>query len=163
MEQARQLRANGRRGWLLVFLALGVLVVAISAVALLALLLAWPETFDSGASTATKRRLVGTWAGANGVTIQLRADGTARSRSAKTQPEISYFEWSASEDEFIVFMGRRETRTRRTIQRLVTGGGTADRYEIVGLTADQLEVRDKASGHRLLFTRTSDPVLDDAP
>lgn len=116
MGQARQFPAKGRWWWLQAFVALASLLVAISAVALLALFLAWPETFHFGSRTATRQRLVGTWTGAHGVTMQLRADGTARSRSAKTHPEIAYFEWSASEDELsIVVAGAKRARSGRSI------------------------------------------------
>jgi hypothetical protein len=154
--------ANNRR-FIVRVLAAGTLILACSALALIGLFVAYPQSFVSAGTAAARSRFVGTWVGGHGVILQFRPDGTARSRWNAADQDVTYFEWDATERELIILQGSRQSSLRRSIYRLVTGRGAIDRYEVLATAPDQLEIRDARSGKRFQFTRTDDAILEGAP
>lgn len=107
--------------------------------------------------------LVGTWLGDHGVILDLRADGTARSRSLTyLQDGVHYFEWSAADGVLTAEMLSPTRSFIRQVRRLVFGENRFD-FDIVELTEAELQMHDRSTGKTLRFVPTRDRALENAP
>ena len=149
------------RRLLLKLLIAGTLLVACSAIALFCLFIAHQRRFAMG-NPVLGNKLVGTWVGEHGVILQLRPDGTARSRSNASDPAVAYFEWRAAVKELEVYQLPRQHNLRWAINRYVTGTPSS-RFEVRELTPDAFQLLDTKSGKLLQFDKTSDTMLESAP
>jgi len=148
------------RRLLLKLLIAGTLLVACSAIALFCLFIAHQRRFAMG-NPVLGNQLVGTWVGKHGVILQLRPDGTARSRSNASDPAITYFEWRAAVKELEVFQGPPQHDLRWTINRVI--GKPSSRFEVQEMTPNAFQLLDTQSCKLLQFDKTSDAMLETAP
>ena len=114
------------------------------------------------ALVAPPNPLVGTWLGPDSI-LDLRPDGTARSRSIKqTTKAVQYFEWSVADGSLAVMMAAQpQERLRRLRQSIF--GATTIHYEIVTVSTTDLQLLDKETGEIWSFTSTADPTPEAAP
>ena len=107
--------------------------------------------------------LVGTWLGEHGVILDLRSDGTARSKSLDyPSTGIQYFEWSMAAGKLSVEMAAEPEEYTRRIRQSIFGVTTVY-YDIVASSPMELRLLDKKTGKTLSFTRTTDRELESAP
>ena len=97
------------------------------------------------------------------VILDLRADGTARSRSIHDETNaIQCLKYRRRGEEFSVHYSAKPDEYLRRVNQAVFGMA-ADCYDSRKLSNSELELIDPASGKTFVFTRTDDSVLAAAP
>lgn len=139
-----------------------VLLVTLSALALMGLFIASVRRPAGPINIALRNSLVGTWAGENGVVLEFRADGTATSRSKKSVRAPQYFDWAVSGSELAIFDRSDHPSIGWTINRYVLARPN-DTYEVQQTTLDQFELLGKVRGDRLRFKKLKDSEPEIAP
>jgi hypothetical protein len=102
--------------------------------------------------------LVGTWKGEFGNLLNLRQDGTARSRRGT---EIGYFEWTLDSNEFTTYQYASKRSASAWFGRVWLNYAPTD-SSVAEISATHFWLRDSA-GKTYQFTRTQDTELESAP
>ena len=106
--------------------------------------------------------IVGVWKGQHGVIMDLRPDGTARSRSTDSQASsISYFRYRLNPDGFFADDSAKPNEYIGRLMQTVLGT-TSDRFDVAKLSDSELRLID-SSGRALIFARSKDSELATAP
>jgi hypothetical protein len=105
--------------------------------------------------------LVGTWKGELGNLLNLRPNGTARSRLS-SGTEIEYFEWTHDSNEFVIYQYLSKRSATAWFGHGWLNYAPTDRTRVVDISATQFRLRD-TGGKTYLFTRTQDTELELAP
>jgi hypothetical protein len=106
--------------------------------------------------------LVGTWVASSGPVINLRADGTARSRRPQEpNAEIRYFEWDVENGSLVVIMAAEPQEHYRRVLHAIFGA-TSIHYEITSMSATEMSIVDSMTGDVVSFTSTNDSILESA-
>lgn len=109
----------------------------------------------------TPNPIVGIWKGQHGLIMDLRSDGTARSRSTDSQ-NIQYFRYRLNADGFFVdYAAKPDEYVRRLRQSLL--GMTSDRYDVVKMNDSELQLINSSSGETIIFARSEDSALAATP
>jgi hypothetical protein len=104
--------------------------------------------------------LAGTWRGDHGVILNLRPDGSARSRSENDPANtIQYFQWRFNNGVFSAEVAAPPQNISRRLRQLVLGR-TTFRYDIVSMSPNEFRMSTTDGGRILVFSLTSDPLLE---
>ena len=135
------------------------------------LLMAWlsfdtiQDRQDSATAVGTRapNPIVGIWKGQHGTILDLRPDGTVRSRSiGDSTNAIHYYKYRLNGDTFFIdYSAKPDEYLRR--MRQAAFGMTVDRYDLAKLNNSELHLTDPASGETFVFERTEGPILVAAP
>lgn len=125
----------------------GVFFVSLAAVALIGLWIASHRRPSGPVNVVLRNQLVGTWVGEHAVILELRADGSATSRSKVTKTEPQHLEWTVSGNELTVF-----TATQNRIDRYILNRPVASE-EIVEITPDRLDLVDRSTPGKVVRLR----------
>ena len=122
-----------------------------------------PVTAISSAPLATID-LHGSWVGEMGNILNMRSDGSGRSRlTGPKLRDISYFEWSF-DPALRVFMlaeGSNSSLARTFNEALFAKDFV--RFTIEDVSSDSFDLVDVESGHKQRFVRTRDVCIESAP
>ena len=119
-------------------------------------------------STASTRKisqipLVGTWKNQHGNIFDFRRDGTLRSRwTGDKTNAISYFRYRLVGDELCIDYSAKPDEYLRRARQAVFGMST-EHSRVTTLSHDELGLVDSRSGETVLFERSHDAILNDAP
>jgi len=116
----------------------------------------------SASNFALQSKLTGTWIGESGNVLNFRSDGSGRVRADDSKSNFDAFEWNASRNELRIFTGPRKSEIRTMIGRYLFGTA-AFRFEIVELSSENIQLRDKSTGLMNVLNKTSEHLLDAAP
>ena len=110
--------------------------------------------------------LVGTWRGEGiGNVLNLRPDGTARSRSSLPGQKLGYFEWTLDGNQLVIYQfGSRNSvgAWMARARRATVGLTPTDRYTVLESSPTQFTLR-SAAGDVVTFTAAEDRGLETAP
>lgn len=130
----------------------GVLLIAVSAVALVVLLISSHRRPSGPVNVALQNRLLGTWEGDHGTTVEFRSDGTGSSRTTAGRGAVSHWTWTVTDNELSVCLD--------TQNRIASSQGIAD------ITNDKLELVDRSPRGKVFhmrFMKTKDAAQGSAP
>jgi hypothetical protein len=124
--------------------------------------LGWKNSKASSRNTS-QVQLVGTWKNQHGNIFDFRKDGTLRSRwTGDKTNAISYFKYRLVGDELCIDYAAKPDEHFRRARQAVFGMNT-ERSRVTTLSHDKLGLLDSRSGETVLFERSHDAILNDAP
>jgi len=109
---------------------------------------------------ALQNRLLGTWEGDHGTTVEFRSDGTGSSRTTAGRGAVSHWTWTVTDNELSVYLD-----TQNRINRYVFNQ-PASSQEIADITNDKLELVDRSPRGKVFhmrFMKTKDAAQGSAP
>src|SRR5262245_129065 len=109
------------------------LVIAIACIAVLSayFVLVYARTPPARSRQNQDSPIVGTWVGKNGNVLNIRADGTGRSRSSGSMGHFAYFEWTLVSREFRIFQYSRKHSFGWFARRALLDDTPTDCYEVI--------------------------------
>ncbi len=119
-------------------------------------------------STLTSRvnsqtQIVGTWKNQQGNVFDFRRDGTLRNRwTGDKTNQIGYFRYRLVGDELHLDYSAKPDEYFRRLRQAVFGMNT-ERSRVATLSNDELGLVDRRSGETVMFERSHDAILNDAP
>ena len=129
---------------------------ACSALTLIGLFIASHRRPAGPVNVALRNRLVGSWAGENGVVLEFRSDGTATSRSTVRKREDLYFDWTVSNSELAVFQSSSRSRSVGWMVNRHVFNRPTDRYDVKEVMPNQIELVDITSSKPLRLMKLDD-------
>jgi len=107
--------------------------------------------------------IVGSWMGSHGVVMDLRSDGTVRTRQIDDKSNtIHYFKYRFDGKNFCLDYAARPNEYLLSLKQFV-GGVASDPFVVQTLSESELQLVDSTYGATLVFTKTEDAILADAP
>jgi hypothetical protein len=107
--------------------------------------------------------IVGRWMGSHGVVMDLRTDGTVRTRQIDDKSNtIHYFKYRFDGKNFCLDYAPRPGEYLQRLGQFV-GGVASDPFVVAKLSDTELQLADSTYGATLVFTKTEDAILADAP
>lgn len=107
--------------------------------------------------------IVGIWKSHHGTILDLRPDGSVRSRSIDDPTNaIHFYKYRLHSDKFSVYYSAKPDEYLRRM-RQAAFGMTVDKYDLAKLNNSELQLIDPASGETIVFERTEDSILAAAP
>ena len=116
----------------------------------------------SASNLALQSKLTGTWVTESGTVLNFLSDGYGSSRSSDSKTTNDTFEWNASRNELRLFTGLRKSDLQTMIRRHLLGAASF-RFEIVELSSERIQLRDKSTGLLNVLNKTSEQRSDAAP
>ena len=112
--------------------------------------------------------IVGTWKGEHGNVLNIRPDGTARSRSS-TGTKFGYLEWNLEANELRVYhiVSTKSAAWKSRLHDWADGNNEPDaRYDVLEISPTELKLLSTtgaAKGKIITFTTAADIELETAP
>jgi hypothetical protein len=116
----------------------------------------------SASNLALQSKLTGTWVAESGIVLKFLSDGSGSTRSSDSKTTNDSFEWNASRNELRLFTGLRKSDLQTMIRRHLLGAASF-RFEIVELSSERIQLRDKSTGLLNVLNKTAEQLLDAAP
>ena len=125
--------------------------------------LMWWKSSTTSSRKTSQVQLVGTWKNQHGNIFYFRRDGTLRSRwTGDKTNAISYFRYRLVGDELRIDYAAKPDEYLRRARQAVFGMST-EHSRVTTLSDDELGLVDSRSGETVLFERSHDAILIDAP
>lgn len=107
--------------------------------------------------------IVGSWMGSHGVVMDVRSDGTVRTRLLDDKSNaVNYFKYRFDGKNFYLDYAARPGEYLQRLGQFV-GGVASDPFVVAKLSDTELQLADSTYGATLVFTKTDDAILADAP
>jgi hypothetical protein len=106
--------------------------------------------------------IVGIWKDQHGTILDLRPDGTVRSRSIDDSTnEVHYYKYRLHSDQFYLYYSAKPDDYSRRI-RQAAFGMTVDKLGISKLNDSELQLIEPSKGLKYVFERIEDSILETA-